>query len=92
MTLKIFADLMSQPSRALPLFCRAAKIPHELKELRIQKGEFKSPEISKINPLQTVSNIIYKSKVHRKYINIKYIIRKNMHLYFFSLHVLNIMV
>ena len=55
MTLKIFADLMSQPSRALPLFCRAAKIPHELKELRIQKGEFKSPEISKINPLQTVS-------------------------------------
>ena len=70
MTLKIFADLMSQPSRAVPLFCRAAKIPHELTELRIQKGEFKSPEISKINPLQTVSNIIYKSKVHRKYINI----------------------
>ena len=55
MTLKIFADLMSQPSRAVPLFCRAAKIPHELTELRIQKGEFKSPEISKINPLQTVS-------------------------------------
>ena len=57
MTLKIFADLMSQPSRAVPLFCRAAKIPHELTQLRIQNGEFKSPEITKINPFQLVSSI-----------------------------------
>ena len=26
MTVKLFADLMSQPARAVPIFCRAANI------------------------------------------------------------------
>ena len=58
MTLKVFADLMSQPSRATVLFLRAAKVPHELKELRIKNMEFRTPEMTKINPFQTV-RIIY---------------------------------
>merc|ERR1712172_308326 len=48
--LKIFADLMSQPSRAVVLFCRVAKVPHEFKPIRLVKGE----EMTKINPFQKV--------------------------------------
>ena len=55
MSLKIFADLMSQPSRAVVMFCRAAKVPHELKELRIKNGDFKTPEMAKINPFEKVN-------------------------------------
>ena len=36
------------------LFCRAAKIPHELKELRIKNGDFRTEEMTKINPFQLV--------------------------------------
>ena len=30
MSLQVFADLMSQPARAVAIFCRAASIKHEL--------------------------------------------------------------
>ena len=54
MTLKIFADLMSQPSRAVVLFCRVAKIPHEFKPLMLKNGEHLTEEMTKINPFQKV--------------------------------------
>ena len=54
MSLKIFADLMSQPSRAVVLFCRAAKVPHEFKPIRLVKGEHMTEEMTKINPFQKV--------------------------------------
>ena len=34
MSLKVFADLMSQPARAVTIFCRAANIQHELVNVR----------------------------------------------------------
>ena len=34
MSLKVFADLMSQPARAIAIFCRAANIQHELVNVR----------------------------------------------------------
>ena len=54
MTLKIFADLLSQPSRALVLFCRAAKVPHEFQAVNLKSNSHKSKAMTKINPLQTV--------------------------------------
>ena len=54
MTLKVFLDFMSQPSRALLLFVRAASIPHELKPIRIAKAEHRSPEFTKMSQFQTV--------------------------------------
>ena len=57
MTLKIYSDCLSQPSRALVLFCRAANIPHEYHQLKLKDGVHKSEEMTKINPLQTVSLI-----------------------------------
>jgi len=47
----IYADLVSQPSRALVVFCRAAGIPHEVKITRIARGEHRTPEFRKLNPL-----------------------------------------
>ena len=54
MSLKIFADLMSQPSRAVVLFCRVAKIPHEFKPLMLKNGEHLTEDMTKINPFQKV--------------------------------------
>jgi hypothetical protein len=37
MSLKVFVDLMSQPSRGLFIFCKVANIPFELKSVRLAK-------------------------------------------------------
>ena len=54
MSLKIFADLMSQPARAVTIFCRAADIKHELVNIRITAGDTKTEEYTKMNPFQKV--------------------------------------
>ena len=58
MTLKIYSDCISQPSRALVLFCRVAKIPHEYHQLRIGNGDLRTDEMAQINPFKTVRIII----------------------------------
>merc|ERR1712154_690331 len=54
MSLKVFADLMSQPARAMVIFCRAAGIPHEHVPVRITAGDTKTEEYTKMNPFQKV--------------------------------------
>ena len=54
MTLKVLLDVMSQPSRAVLIFCRAAAIPHEFKPIMVGKLENKKEDFLKINPLGTV--------------------------------------
>ena len=49
MTLKVYVDYASQPCRALPMFFRVAKIPHEVVVLSFMKGEHKSEKITKLN-------------------------------------------
>ena len=51
MSLKIFCNLMSQPARAVAIFCRAAVIPHELVKVRITAGDTKTEEYKRMNPL-----------------------------------------
>ena len=46
----LYIDWASQPSRAVMSFCEVNKIPYQIKEVRIFKGENKSPEFLKINP------------------------------------------
>ena len=57
MTLKIFADLMSQPARAVLIFARAAKIPHEFENIMLKEHLHKTPEYTKVNPFQLVPAI-----------------------------------
>ena len=54
MTLKIYSDCISQPSRALVLFCRVSNIPHEYHQLRIGNGDLRTDEMAQINPFKTV--------------------------------------
>nr|QTW43630.1 GSTtheta [Eurytemora affinis] len=54
MSVKVYADLMSQPARAIVLFCRAAGVPHEHIPIRIAKGEHTTDEYTKMNPLQKI--------------------------------------
>jgi len=54
MSLKVFADVMSQPARAVVIFCRAAGIQHEHVPLRIANGDTRTPEYSAISPFNKV--------------------------------------
>ncbi|XP_021754089.1 glutathione S-transferase T1-like [Chenopodium quinoa] len=58
MTLKVFADRMSQPSRAVILFCKLSKIDFEEVKIDLFKRQHLSPEFAEINPLQQVPAIV----------------------------------
>jgi glutathione S-transferase len=51
MSVKIYFDVISQPSRAVLAFCKFAKIPHEVRETRLNKKEHITSEFKKVNPL-----------------------------------------
>jgi len=46
----VYADMMSQPSRAVVWFCRLANIPHKVELLQISRQQHKSAEYMKIHP------------------------------------------
>ncbi|KAL2649933.1 hypothetical protein R1flu_018061 [Riccia fluitans] len=50
MTLKVYGDLLSQPVRAVVIFCLENNISHELVLVDIVKKEHKLPEFKAINP------------------------------------------
>lgn len=52
MSLKLYYDLLSQPSRALYIFLKVCNIPFEENRINIGKGEHLSPEYQKIHPFQ----------------------------------------
>ncbi len=54
MTLTLYYDPLSSPSRAVLNLLELAKIPYEKKYVSVFKGEAKSPEYLKINPLGLV--------------------------------------
>jgi glutathione S-transferase len=65
-SVKLFIDHASQPSRAILVFCRINKIPHEIVETRITKGEVSrlyiqhlTPEFAKINPNRKLPAIMH---------------------------------
>ncbi|NP_956815.2 glutathione S-transferase theta-2 [Danio rerio] len=51
---KAYLDLMSQPCRAVLIFLKHNKIPHTVEQIAIRKGEQKTPEFTKLNPMQKV--------------------------------------
>ncbi|GAB4834395.1 Glutathione S-transferase theta-1 [Ancistrocladus abbreviatus] len=58
MTLKIFADRMSQPSRAVVLFCKLNRINFEEIKIDISKRQHLSPEFKEINPMRQVPALV----------------------------------
>jgi glutathione S-transferase len=56
--LKVFVDYVSQPSRAVALFCRAVEIPHEIVITRLALGMTRTTEFALINPTRQVPAIV----------------------------------
>jgi len=52
--LRVYYDLMSQPSRAVYLFLKANKIPFTSKPVALRKGEHLGEEFGKVNPFHLV--------------------------------------
>jgi Glutathione S-transferase len=57
MSVNIYMDYMSQPSRAILAYCLAAEIPHKVVEIRLAKLAHKDSEFLKINPFGKVPAI-----------------------------------
>lgn len=57
MSLKLYYDLLSQPSRALYIFLKVCDIPFEGKFVNLAKGEHLNPEYQRIHPFQKVPAI-----------------------------------
>jgi glutathione S-transferase len=58
MTIKYYYDLLSQPSRALYIFLKLAKIPHELCPVDLRNGEHFTEDYKNINRFQKVPCIV----------------------------------
>nr|XP_051210323.1 glutathione S-transferase T1-like isoform X2 [Lolium perenne] len=56
--LKVYADRLSQPSRALIIFCRVNKLDFEEVTVNLGKGQHRTPEFNKINPMGQVPVIV----------------------------------
>mmetsp|Transcript_18897 Transcript_18897/g.26415 ORF Transcript_18897/g.26415 Transcript_18897/m.26415 type:complete len:221 (+) Transcript_18897:87-749(+) len=74
----IYADLMSQPARAVYWFCKLNQIPHELKILNIAKREHLTDEYRKIHPFRKIPAIddngvtVFESHAILRYLAEKY--------------------
>ncbi|XVE57871.1 hypothetical protein DITRI_Ditri04bG0125200 [Diplodiscus trichospermus] len=58
MKLKVYADRMSQPSRAALIFCKVNGIDYEEIRVDISKRQHLTPEFAEINPMQQVPAIV----------------------------------
>lgn len=54
MTLKVYFDLMSQPSRSVVIFLRHNKINHTEKGIALRKGEHLQDAYAQVNPFKKV--------------------------------------
>uniref|UniRef100_A0A8C9S7W5 Glutathione S-transferase theta 2 n=1 Tax=Scleropages formosus TaxID=113540 RepID=A0A8C9S7W5_SCLFO len=61
--LEVYLDLLSQPCRAVHIFLSHNKIPHKLRIVALRKGEHKTPEFTKLNPMQQVPVMVDKGFV-----------------------------
>ncbi|XP_062873740.1 glutathione S-transferase theta-2 [Trichomycterus rosablanca] len=52
--MKVYVDLMSQPCRAVLIFLIHNKIPHTTQTVLLHKGQHRSAEFRKLNPMQKV--------------------------------------
>ncbi|CAH2230329.1 glutathione S-transferase theta-1-like [Pararge aegeria] len=79
MVLKLYLDLMSQPSRALYILFKSAKCDFEKKLVDLRKGEHFTDEFTAINRLQKVPVIEHDGFILTESVAIiKYLSRENL--------------
>ncbi|KAL0371827.1 UNVERIFIED_CONTAM: Glutathione S-transferase T1 [Sesamum calycinum] len=59
MELKLYADRLSPPSRAVLIFCKANGIEFEEVSIELGKLQHRSPEYAEINPMKQVPAIVH---------------------------------
>ncbi|KAK6117078.1 hypothetical protein DH2020_036222 [Rehmannia glutinosa] len=59
MELKLYVDRLSQPSRAILIFCKANGIEFEEVKILIGKMQHRSPEFAEINPMKQLPAIVH---------------------------------
>lgn len=55
--INLYMDWLSQPSRAVAIFCEITKIPVDISEVKILKRQVRSAEFKKLNPNMRVPAI-----------------------------------
>ncbi|XP_053725668.1 glutathione S-transferase theta-2 [Synchiropus splendidus] len=55
---EVYLDLLSQPCRAVKILLDRTKIPHRVRTVALRKGENRSPEFSKLNPMMKVPVLV----------------------------------
>nr|UDM84151.1 glutathione S-transferase theta 2 [Sillago sihama] len=55
---EVYLDLLSQPCRAVQILLSCSKIPHTLRPVALRKGEHRTPEFTKLNPMQKVPVLV----------------------------------
>uniref|UniRef100_A0A8C6U4E1 glutathione transferase n=1 Tax=Neogobius melanostomus TaxID=47308 RepID=A0A8C6U4E1_9GOBI len=56
--LELYADLLSQPCRAVHILLNCTGTAHKLRTVALRKGEQRSPDFTKLNPLQKVPVLV----------------------------------
>ncbi|XP_036953105.1 glutathione S-transferase theta-2 [Acanthopagrus latus] len=51
---QVYLDLLSQPCRAVHILLNCNKIPHTVRTVALRKGENRTPEFTKLNPMNRV--------------------------------------
>ncbi|XP_023199413.1 glutathione S-transferase theta-1-like isoform X1 [Xiphophorus maculatus] len=55
---EVYLDLLSQPCRAVHILLTRTKIPHRVHSVALRKGEHRTSEFSKLNPMQKVPVLV----------------------------------
>ncbi|KAL3818070.1 hypothetical protein ACJIZ3_003975 [Penstemon smallii] len=59
MALKLYVDRMSQPSRAILIFCKKNGIEFEEVKIDLAKGQHRTPDFAEVNPMKQVPAIVH---------------------------------
>ncbi|KAL6115035.1 uncharacterized protein ACO6RY_05665 [Pungitius sinensis] len=51
---QVYLDLLSQPCRALHVLLSCTGVPHTVRAVALRRGENRTPEFTKLNPMQKV--------------------------------------
>ncbi|XP_068616808.1 glutathione S-transferase theta-2 [Brachionichthys hirsutus] len=55
---EVHLDLLSQPCRAVLILLECNRVPHTVRTVALRKGDNKTPEFTKLNPLQKVPVLV----------------------------------
>ncbi|XP_030579485.1 glutathione S-transferase theta-2 [Archocentrus centrarchus] len=75
---EVYLDLLSQPCRAVHILLNCTKIPHRVRTVALRKGEHRTPDFTKLNPMQKVpvmvddGFVLTESDAILKYLTTKY--------------------